>query len=236
MNRKHYLCSLFTAAALFLASGAQADLPWQFADNTRYMAMGDSLAAGYGAIPATQGYAYRLYQDGTFDTITNTILANASVPGATSGDVLAYQVPMALDRFQPTVVTLTVGGNDLLSILNGADPNVVLPTFQNNLVQILSALHFGLPDARIYISNQYTVPEIVQAVPGADQIVDAFNQVIEGVAAPIGVGVADVHSAFLGRNGLLLIERNGAGQFEVHPTNAGHRVMADAFRDADGGS
>jgi len=28
---------------------------------------------------------------------------------------------------------------------------------------------------------------------------------------------------------LLLIERHGAGQYEVHPTNAGYRAMAKAF-------
>ena len=44
--------------------------------------------------------------------------------------------------------------------------------------------------------------------------------------------LADVYSEFSGRTGLLLIERNGAGQFEVHPTNAGHRAMAAAFEAA----
>ena len=45
----------------------------------------------------------------------------------------------------------------------------------------------------------------------------------------MSMGVADVYSAFAGRTGLLLVERNGAGQFEVHPTNAGHRAIAAAF-------
>jgi hypothetical protein len=41
--------------------------------------------------------------------------------------------------------------------------------------------------------------------------------------------VADVFHAFKGRNGLLLVERHGAEPFEVRPTNAGYRVMANAF-------
>ena len=39
-----------------------------------------------------------------------------------------------------------------------------------------------------------------------------------------------MHAQFAGpQQGLLLINRNNAGQFEVHPTNAGYRAMAQAF-------
>ncbi len=204
---------------------ARADLPWQFQNDTRYMALGDSLVAGYGAIPATRGYVYRLYDSGVFDKVTHTLLSDAGVPGVTSAEVLAYQVPQAVQAFKPTVITITVGGNDLLQILNGADPGQVLMTFQNNLTQILSTLRSQLPNTRIYISNLYTVPEI----PDADQIVPVFNEIVAQVAGVFQVPVADVYSAFLGRKGLLLIERPGASPTEVHPTNAGYRVMAEAF-------
>ena len=51
-------------------------------------------------------------------------------------------------------------------------------------------------------------------------------------AAAFGMPVADVYGAFKDRSGLLLIERHGAGQYEVHPTNAGYRAMARAFEAA----
>ena len=211
--------NIIFAGLLLLPLSVRAELPWQFDQHTRYMALGDSLAAGYGAVPATQGYVYLLYQSGVFDTAPKTILSNAGVPGATSHHVLHHQVPQAIEAFQPTVMTITVGGNDLISILNGANPAQVLADFQVNLTQILLQLRTALPQARIYISNIYTVPEI----PGADIIAPIFNYIVAGVANAFGVPVADVYSAFLGRNGLLLINRNGAGQFEVHPTNAGDR-------------
>ena len=210
------------------AGPASADVPWQFADDTRYIALGDSLAAGYGAQPATQGYVYQLYQRGVFDQTTNTLFANAAVPGATSADVLQFQVPQAVQRFRPHVITITVGGNDLLSILNGEDPVVVLSQFQNNLAAILASLRAGLPDSEIIVSNLYAISDI----PGAEAVVPVFNQIVAGVSAQFGAKVADVFSEFDGRGGLLLIERNGAGAFEVHPTNAGYRSMADAFETA----
>lgn len=222
--------------ALLLPATVRAELPWQFDQHTTYMAMGDSIAAGYGAVPTTQGYTYLLFQGGVFDTVPNTIFCNVAVPGATSADVLAYQVPQALrhpDDFKPDVITLTVGGNDLLSILKtGADPYAVLQTFAGNLTQILTQLKTGLPEARIYISNQYAIPEIAAAAPGLDQVIAAFNQIVAGVAGAFGVPVADVFTAFggfEGKGGLLLIERHGADAFQPHPTNAGYRVMERAF-------
>jgi lysophospholipase L1-like esterase len=201
-------------------------------DDTRYLAMGDSLAAGLGANPMTQGYAYLLYKGGTFDSLTNTIFVDSGMPGTTSGQVLAFQVREAVDIFQPDVVTVLVGGNDLLEILGGADPVTVLTNFQSNLVSILSTLRTGLPKAKIIIGNQYDIPDITASIQGAKQVIDQFNLIITEAALPLDVRVADVFDAFHGRNGLLLIERHGASAFEVHPTNAGYRVMANTFAAA----
>jgi lysophospholipase L1-like esterase len=220
------------AALLLVSTVGSADVPWTFSDNTRYLAMGDSLAAGFGAIPVTHGYAYLLYEGGTFGTLTNTNFADAAVPGATSADVLAGQVPAAVDIFQPDVVTISVGGNDLLEILAGADPNTILENFSANLDGILYGLRSGLPNALIIIGNQYDIPEITAEIPGASQVVAEFNQIIAAVAWTYDVRVADVFTTFQGRNGLLLIERHGADAFEVHPTNAGYRVIANAFAAA----
>jgi len=226
--------ALAVAAAVGLGPGAaDAELPWQTDSHTRYAALGDSLAAGFGAVPVTQGYVYLLYQRGVFDRVPNTILANIGMPGATSQSVLEHQVPQVCQNpfFHPDVITLTVGGNDLLSILSGANPYVVLASFQNNLLQIVGSLRECLPDARVYVSNQYTIPEI----PGTDGLISALNGIIHGVADHFRVPVADVYGAFLGKTGLLLIERHGADAFQVHPTNAGYRAMADAFTSAING-
>lgn len=223
----------YAALALF-AGLAYADQPWTFSDNTRYIALGDSLAAGYGAMPVTNGYAYLLYQEGVFDKTANTLFANAAVPGATSQDVLDHQLPQAIQRFRPHVVTVSAGGNDLLAIFfGGADPNTVLPRLQANLVGILCGLTHALPQSRVYIHNLYDAPDITGG-PGspAFALLTIVNQIIAGAAQACGASLADVFSAFEGRTGLLLVERNGGGEFEVHPSNAGYRAMAAAFKAA----
>lgn len=226
--------TIFLTALLLVPLSARAELPWQFDQHTRYLALGDSLAAGYGATPTTQGYVYLLYRSGIFDSTPNIVFSNAGIPGMTSKDVLDYQVPQVIQYLRDfqdaqtspqSFITLTVGGNDLLSILNGANPAQVLADFQMNLAQILGLLRTSLPDTKIYISNLYTVP----GIPGADAIAFIFNSIVAGVAEAYGVPVADVYSAFLGKDGLLLIERHGADLFQVHPTNSGHRAIAEAF-------
>lgn len=217
-----------------LSGAAQAQQPWTFSNNTRFLALGDSLTAGYGASPVTNGYAYQLYQSGVYDSMHNTTFANAAVPGATSQQVLNFQVPAATQIFQPHVITMTMGGNDALAIVAGADPVQVQQAFQANLGAILAQLCVALPATRIYVGNLYDIRGF--PIPTAP-VVDAFNQTIAGVvgfanATVCGgkVKVADVHAAFAGsQEGLLLINRNNAGRFEVHPTNAGYRAIAQAF-------
>jgi lysophospholipase L1-like esterase len=206
-------------------STSHAELPWQFEEHTRYMVMGDSLSSGYGATPQTHGYAYQLYQTGIVDKAPRTLFCNASVIGVTSADVLAYQIPQAY-VFKPDVVTLTVGGNDLAKIIEGADPELALPEFQANLTAILYHLVIELR-ATVYISNLY----VIDRIPGAEQIIPIFNQIVAGVANGYGVAVADIYSPFQDKKGLLLIERKGASPVEIHPTNAGHTAIAKAFAE-----
>lgn len=208
----------------------------------RYMALGDSLAAGYKAMPATAGYAFQLYLDRVFGTIPNVLFNNASVPGATSSDLLNYQLPQ-VPRFDPNVVTISIGGNDLLALLASANPigdlPAVLDNFSQNLAGSLTLLCQGMDEGgRIFIHNLYEIPQIpltVQAVP-------IFNAVLAQTVAYAGtfpactgktLAVADVYAAFLGREGLLLIERylkKGINVLEVHPTDKGHRVIEGTFR------
>jgi lysophospholipase L1-like esterase len=219
------------------------------ADATRYMALGDSIPAGYQALPVTNAYPYLLYGNGVFDAISHTLFCNAAVPGATSRHLLLDQVtqatiPAAQGGFNPAYVTVTIGGNDLLSILKFIQThpnqdevlqfaNAVLAQYGQNLAAALSQLRIGLPNAKIFVANQYTVPEIEALVPLTAPLIAAFNGVVQQVVGlyPDHVYLVDVHAAFLGRQRLLLDERPGVSPFETHLTTEGHRVMAQAFAD-----
>jgi len=216
---------------------------------TRYMALGDSIAAGFRVTPVTQAYPFLLYQNGAFDRAPHTLFVNAAVPGAASRDVLLHQVPQALipasdGGFNPQFITITVGGNDLLAIMRYAlthsEPETlayaqgVLAQFGGNLGGILWHLRTGLPNAEIYVSNQYTIPELEALIPVTATLIAAFNNIVGQVVGqfPERVHLVDVFSAFQGRDSVLLIERHGTSPTEVHPTTLGQRVIAQAFAAA----
>jgi lysophospholipase L1-like esterase len=246
--RSWLVLTLLVAKTLSLPAPSLAQSRHIIADDaTRYMALGDSIASGYKAVPATNGYPYLLYEDGVFDAISHTLFCNAAVPGATSRDVLLHQIAQALippaeGGFNPAFVTLTIGGNDLLSILAFMQThpnqdevlqfaNGVLTPYGRNLSTAIYQLRTGLPNAKIFVANQYTIPEIEALVPLTGPMIAAFNDVVRQVVGlfPSNVHLVDVYSAFLGRHNLLLDERPGVSPFETHMTNAGHRVMAKTF-------
>ena len=80
----------------------------------RYVAIGDSISSGYGLeVPETEAFPSLIAQDNGY-TLTN--LAEA---GETSGSLLAKleNAEMAEALSTADVITLTIGGNDMLAAL-----------------------------------------------------------------------------------------------------------------------
>jgi lysophospholipase L1-like esterase len=109
----------------------------------------------------------------------------------------------------------------------------VITQYGYNLGAILVQLRTGLPDAKVFVANQYSIPEIEARVPLAGPMIAFFNGVVDQVVGqfPSNVYVVDVHAAFDSRKNLLLGEQAGVSPFETHPTNKGYQVMAKAFRE-----
>jgi lysophospholipase L1-like esterase len=210
------ICTLLVTLSLSIGTGARAQPPSfpvpLVAPTGYYLALGDSIAAGWNAFPITQGYVYQLYQSGVFGPIRDTRFANAALPGATSQHVLDHQVPLveATVGLQPdslkgrVVVTLSAGGNDLLALLNlvGTQPPtpdqiaVLLPFltaaldgFESKLSTILRRLCSDAalpPGAQIYVHNLYTIPQIPVsevAVLGIPDVLVGFNDRVARVVA-----------------------------------------------------
>ncbi|MCC7179964.1 MAG: hypothetical protein IT177_16425 [Acidobacteria bacterium] len=232
-----------------------------FTKTTYYLARGDSVAAGEGAMPVTGGYAYRLYDHGVFGPKQQTDFSNASIRGARSWDLRDHQVPQALcsvPALRPSVVTITAGANDFLL----GDQNVPAIAFR-----VAEAVHLllnndnallvpapildpvtgqpcpALTNATVLVSNYYSIPHPDPAVFALlDAALQGFafvlNAAIAAVPVPPGsrVAVVDLYTPSVGRNGLLLIGRRlgygGPLNFEIHPTNLGHSFIADQFAAA----
>jgi lysophospholipase L1-like esterase len=121
-----------------------------------YIALGDSLAWGDGAsVPERNGYVPRfaVYLRGAPHGDADKV-ANLAVRGATTGDVLAAQLPEALvliadPATDTSAITLSIGGNDLLDLIN--DPgdaclaDVTSPTCQQLLFIAMNGVATNMP-------------------------------------------------------------------------------------------
>ena len=76
-----------------------------------YVALGDSTVEGVGASNPALNYVSRLHTR-LLARYPNSRLKNLGIGGATSGDVVRRQLDRAI-RFQPLLVTLSVGPNDI---------------------------------------------------------------------------------------------------------------------------
>jgi lysophospholipase L1-like esterase len=87
-------------------------------------------------------------------------------------------------------------------------------------------------DVLINAGNYPDYPWISAVKPEVRVLMQTANAILASAAQTCGARVADVFTAFDGKNGLFLYYREGADPNEGHPTNAGYRVMAKAFEDA----
>lgn len=98
--------------------------------------VGDSVAAGEGALPVTHGFVYQLYDRGVFGRTQDLDFSTIAIKGAMASEVLAFQVPQVVCirspriAVDPTVVVMTAGANDFgvrLLLWREANPGNPLP-------------------------------------------------------------------------------------------------------------
>jgi lysophospholipase L1-like esterase len=129
--------------------------------------------------------------------------------GATSRTVLQEQVPRLLaSPRRPTVVTLTAGGNDVLSCYG--DTRAALDTVRTvtgRLSTILSRLESVTTGGGIVVVGTVYDPSDgtgdaarvgLPPWPDAVKVLEELNAVIRVLAGERGVRLADIHARFLG--------------------------------------
>ncbi len=193
-----------------------------------YVALGDSYAAGVGAIPdPASGSCLR--SDGSYPALwtaahPHTGLVFVACSGATTTDVLAGQV-RSVTR-SSDLVTITVGGNDIgfAPVLTGC----TVATTDAGCGQLVAAAEavarYVLPVqlARVYLSVRLRAPHARIVVLGYPRLfdlapdcanplvpdlarrtvlnegADVLDDSIRATATKLGLGYADVRAAFAG--------------------------------------
>ncbi len=208
-----------------------------------YISLGDSVAAGNGASDrATTSFVALVAKDeGGLET------ANLAVASATTGDVFEKQLPQAADAARGrklAFITISAGGNDLATLIPNTscqlDPlpascplDDALAKVEANLDAImkrLRAIDGRTPIVLLLYPNFFSGTGHVFEAPAA-RVLPRLDDVIARVAAKYQhTAVAFGAPPFEGRGGELthVLDR----QFDPHPNDAGHRALADAFKEA----
>jgi len=231
---------VFVVALLALASCAR-EAPEPVREETppplTYVSLGDSLAVGVGASEPERGSYAPLYRSRLeTETGRRTRLVQLGVSGETSesflrgGDGRPSQLARAreaLRRNPGAVVTLSLGGNDLLRVVNSPDATrerAVL-RYTENLDRILRELSRASdPAPRVVVLTLYNPAP----GPTTEPWVRRLNAGIRAAARANGAAVAPVDREFRGREG------EYARPYEdIHPTDAGYRALARAIARAE---
>lgn len=198
-----------------------------------YLALGDSLAVGVGATdPEQLGYVPRIHA-----ALETSVLRNLSVSGETSASLLhGGQLDAALDLMAVadppvTLVTLDIGGNDLLHLL-GSEPCSSVPdgsacqqlvadtlqAFERNYRQALARLQSALEAS----GQESTLAVMTYFNPfsGTDAVYEAAGErALLGDDLRIDCAAAADEPANSGMNDLIACvgEELGAAVADVHP-------------------
>ena len=139
---------------------------------------------------------------------------NLSSDGATVGEVFATQLPELPERADSVLVSLTVGGNDLLSAFasrQGARGRDLMGRIVRDIAraygELVDSIVRELPNATLLLTTVYDPTDRTGEAPGLFdssgvlplEHLDALNDHIRRTAATTpGARLADVHRHFLG--------------------------------------
>ncbi len=161
MNR--ITLSLIYLAFIFLLIGCSENKLSPLGQNATILAFGDSLTFGVGA-RLNESYPKILAE------LTNLNVVNAGISGETTAQGLA-RFSSQLDKYQPQLVILLEGGNDILRghDLNNTKQNLALMISLAKERQI-ELLLIGVPEKKLF-SNSADL---------YDQLADEYNVAYEG--------------------------------------------------------
>ena len=189
-------------------------------DTIRYVPLGDSYTAGTGSTP-DDAFPAQLTELLHNEGFRIQLVENPSQPGATSMDIINYQLPVFRSQ-HPTFATLLVGANDV-------NQGVSVDVFRVNFTSLVDDMLNTLPASRPLIIA--TIPDFTltpvgrQAARGRDlkDAIAEFNRVIHEEATDRNLQVADFYTQSLD------FDRLDIALDGLHPSPRGHRTFASAL-------
>jgi hypothetical protein len=171
---------------------------------------------------AALGAASLLYQNSDElwpDDIGNDLISrhgvmpfeNLATDGATIGEVFGEQVPLFEGSDEPVLLTLTIGGNDLLSAYGSRPRKSLLDKIVADIVEaydfLVDTVRGQFPNGRLILTTVYDPSDRTGKILGVHddlgplplEVLDRLNAHIRALAGGTpNVLLADAHAHFLG--------------------------------------
>ena len=184
-------------------------------DAVRYVALGDSAAQAVGASTPEAGYVAAVAQHLAGTTGRDVDMFNLSVSGAKATDVLEDQLPrLAALGFVPDVVTLGIGGNDVV------DRRISVEAFLDTMAEVLAELPPG----------SYVADPPGFLIPPFEARSDAMAVGVRPLIRDAGQHLVALHRATRSAGHLGWVRNVAADAF--HPNDRGYAGWAAAFIEA----
>ena len=184
-------------------------------DAVRYVALGDSAAQAVGASTPEAGYVAAVAQHLAGTTGRDVDMFNLSVSGAKATDVLEDQLPrLAALGFVPDVVTLGIGGNDVV------DRRISVEAFLDTMAEVLAELPPG----------SYVADPPGFLIPPFEARSDAMAVGVRPLIRDAGHYLVALHRATRSAGHLGWVRNVAADAF--HPNDRGYAGWAAAFIEA----
>jgi lysophospholipase L1-like esterase len=168
----------------------------------------------------TNGYVY-LIGDSVEQQRGETVhLENLGIPGADVGTIRKVSIEILKRSATPNLVTVSTGANDLIQ-------GDAVASFEQDLQRLLSDVRSLAPNSTIAVATIPNLLEVPRFRENPDRDVTenrlaSFNAAISRQATAANAQLVDLYSVPLSDS--LVSEIDG-----FHPSDAGHRVIADQF-------
>lgn len=213
----------------------------------RYVALGDSIAYGYGLRNRNeQSYVelIRKHLEGEYDAVYVSNFGENGMQSEDLLDILTNPERKEYKKYRATIkyadfVTISIGSNDLLHLIkidlnmeqmiknNGNQFDEACQRFANNFPKIIREIHKLNPDVKIYANNIYNpakgVEMFSQVYPLAEDYIEWLNR---GFYTSSDYVLVDIKKGFDKEKESMVNLSFKGREIDPHPSEKGHRKIA----------
>ncbi len=129
---------------------------------------------------------------------------------------------------KPDVIIMLIGVNDAWENYVPEDYPPLLRPMEPHIREIYRRIRAELPDTQILYLMPFMIDAVEEKLPFHEKL-DEFREVLKNIAVENGAAVLDMQEVFY--EAQKAIAPKALAVDGIHPTNLGHRVMADAVME-----